>query len=103
VFLAREGSDLAVGAIVLALLGGSLTSYVRARAESLGIECTVGWVSRTERVFIMGLLLVVHLPELMAYVLALATGFTALQRILHVRQALAHGTADAALERSRQR
>jgi CDP-diacylglycerol--glycerol-3-phosphate 3-phosphatidyltransferase len=103
VFLARQGSDLAVGAIVLALLGGSLTSYVRARAESLGIECTVGWISRTERVFIMGMLLVVHLPELMAYVLALATCFTALQRILHVRQALAHGTADTALERSRQR
>jgi hypothetical protein len=39
----------------------------------------------------------------MAYVLALATCFTALQRILHVRQALAHGTADTALERSRQR
>ena len=101
--LARQGSDLAVGAIVLALLGGSLTSYVRARAESLGIECTVGWISRTERVFIMGVLLVVHLPEVMAYVLALATCFTALQRILHVRHALVHGTADAALERSRQR
>jgi hypothetical protein len=73
VFLARQGSDVAVGAIVLALLGGSLTSYVRARAESLGIECTVGWISRTERVFIMGVLLVVHLPTVMAYVLALAS------------------------------
>jgi len=103
VFLARQGSDVAVGAIVLALLGGSLTSYVRARAESLGIECTVGWISRTERVIIMGVLLVVHLPEVMAYVLALATCFTALQRILHVRHALVHGTAGAALERSRQR
>ena len=59
---------------------------MRARAESLGIECTVGWISRTERVFIMGMLLVVHLPEVMAYVLALATCFTALQRILHVRR-----------------
>jgi len=88
VFLARQGSDLAVGAIVVALLGGSLTSYVRARAETLGIECTVGWISRTERVFIMGILLVVHLPQLMAYVLALATCFTAAQRILHVRKAL---------------
>ena len=73
------------------LLLSTLTSYVRARAESLGIECTVGWISRTERVFIMGILLVVHLPELMAYVLALATCFTAGQRILHVRHALAHG------------
>jgi len=88
VFLARQGSDLAVGAIVIALLGGSLTSYVRARAEALGVECSVGWISRTERVCIMGTLLVVHLPELMAYVLALATCFTAGQRIIHVRKAL---------------
>jgi hypothetical protein len=51
----------------------------------------------------MGILLVVHLPELMAYVLALATCFTALQRILHVRNALMHATTDGALERSRQR
>lgn len=88
VYLARNGSEFAVGAIVIALLGGSLTSYVRARAEALGIECTVGWISRTERVFIMGILLVVHLPEVMAYVLACATCFTAGQRINHVRNAL---------------
>lgn len=88
IFLARQGSDFAVGAIVIALLGGNMTSYVRARAEALGIECTVGWISRTERVFIMGVLLVVHLPEVMAYVLAVATCFTAGQRILHVRRAL---------------
>jgi CDP-diacylglycerol--glycerol-3-phosphate 3-phosphatidyltransferase len=93
VYLAIEGRYLAVGATVIALLGGSLTSYVRARAEALGIACTVGWISRTERVFIMGILLVVHLPEVMAYVLAVATCFTAGQRILHVRSALlqAHG------------
>ncbi len=88
VFLARQGSDMAVGAVVVALLGGNLTSYVRARAEALGIECSVGWISRTERVIIMGILLVVHLPQVMAYTLALATCFTAGQRILHVRRAL---------------
>jgi hypothetical protein len=36
----------------------------------------------------MGILLVVHLPEVMAYTLAVATCFTAGQRILHVRAAL---------------
>jgi CDP-diacylglycerol---glycerol-3-phosphate 3-phosphatidyltransferase len=87
-YLAIDGRSFAVGAIVIALLGGNLTSYVRARAEALGISCTVGWISRTERVFIMGILLVVHLPEVMAYVLAVATCFTAGQRIVHVRAAL---------------
>jgi len=93
VYLAAADRYLAVGAIVIALLGGNLTSYVRARAEALGIACTVGWISRTERVFIMGILLVVHLPEVMAYVLAVATCFTAGQRIFHVRGALAQAHA----------
>ena len=88
IFLARAGNDLAVGAIVLALLGGSLTSYVRARAESLGVECTVGWFSRTERVFVMCILLVFDFAEAMAYALAVATCVTAGQRIWHVRTAL---------------
>ena len=96
IYLARQGSEFAVGAIVIALLGGSLTSYVRARAEALGIECTVGWISRTERVFIMGVLLVVHLPEVMAYVLAFATCFTAAQRIVHVRSVLAKAQSKSA-------
>jgi phosphatidylinositol phosphate synthase len=87
-YLAAAGSYLAVVAVVIALLGGSLTSYVRAKAESLGISCSVGWISRTERIFIMGVVLVFDQPELMAYLLAVATCFTAVQRILHVRAAL---------------
>jgi CDP-diacylglycerol---glycerol-3-phosphate 3-phosphatidyltransferase len=100
VYLARNGSDLAVGAIVVALLGGNLTSYVRALAEALNIECTVGWFSRTERVVIMGILLVVHLPELMAYVLAVASCFTAGQRIIHVRNALVNAARSASPSRN---
>jgi CDP-diacylglycerol--glycerol-3-phosphate 3-phosphatidyltransferase len=94
-YLAAAGRYLAVVAVVIALLGGSLTSYVRAKAEALGIACTVGWISRTERVFIMGIILVFDQPELMAYVLAVATCFTAAQRVVHVRAALLR---DAALK-----
>ena len=92
IFLAREGNDLAVGAIVLGLLGGSVTSYVRARAESLGIECTVGWFARTERMLLTCTLLIFHLPTLMAYLLAVATCITAWQRIWHVHAALGDST-----------
>jgi CDP-diacylglycerol--glycerol-3-phosphate 3-phosphatidyltransferase len=88
IYFAREGDDLAVGAVVIAVLGGNLTSYVRARAEALGIECTVGWFSRVERVSLMCILLVFHLPTVMIYLLAIATCATAAQRILHVRSAL---------------
>lgn len=41
---------------VLATLTGSLfTSYVRAKAESLGLECRDGWIQRPERLVLVGL------------------------------------------------
>ena len=36
--------------IILAIAGSLLTSYVRARAEGLGIECKVGLMQRPERI-----------------------------------------------------
>lgn len=44
----------AVEAIIafLALLGSLMVSYVRARAEGLGIECKIGFMQRPERVIV---------------------------------------------------
>lgn len=39
----------------LALIGSMMVSYTRARAEGLGIQCTVGFMQRPERVIIIGL------------------------------------------------
>lgn len=36
--------------IILAIAGSLLTSYVRARAEGLGIECKIGLMQRPERI-----------------------------------------------------
>ena len=41
--------------IIAALIGSFLTSYIRARAEGLGFECTVGLLTRPERVIIIAL------------------------------------------------
>jgi len=38
-----------------ALVGSFLTSYIRARAEGLGLECRVGMFTRAERVIVLGL------------------------------------------------
>lgn len=39
----------------LGLVGSMMVSYTRARAEGLGIQCTVGLMQRPERVVIIGL------------------------------------------------
>jgi CDP-diacylglycerol--glycerol-3-phosphate 3-phosphatidyltransferase len=64
-----------------ALLFSFLVSYVRARAEGLGISCSEGWFTRVERVIILALGLV---TGYVAIALALVAGlsiFTFLQRL----------------------
>lgn len=52
IYLFDEGSDLHLVAIA-ALFLGSLIPYIRAKAESLGIECSVGFAERPERLIIL--------------------------------------------------
>jgi CDP-diacylglycerol--glycerol-3-phosphate 3-phosphatidyltransferase len=49
--------DYLVGALItfVALIGSIMVSYVRARAEGLGIECKVGFMQRPERVVVTAL------------------------------------------------
>jgi CDP-diacylglycerol--glycerol-3-phosphate 3-phosphatidyltransferase len=77
---------------LLALTGSLMTSYARARAEGLGVDCKVGLLERPERLalLILGLLLAplriegVGALEVVLTVLAVLTYLTTLQRILHV-------------------
>lgn len=74
------GFALAIASLIL----GFLISYIRARAESLGFECTVGIVERSERVIIVavGLLFGVLVPALA--VLVALSFVTVVQRFVHV-------------------
>jgi CDP-diacylglycerol--glycerol-3-phosphate 3-phosphatidyltransferase/CDP-diacylglycerol--inositol 3-phosphatidyltransferase len=79
------------------LVAGSVTSYARARAESLGMTAKGGIAERADRLvatlFMVGLdgLLGTHImTEIVLWALALASTITVLQRIVMVRkQALA--------------
>lgn len=76
---------------VLALVGSLLTSYARARAESDGVKMeSVGFIERAERIAILLISSLVEiiwldLPALQVgiVVLAVASNFTVLQRILY--------------------
>ncbi|MBI4518873.1 MAG: CDP-alcohol phosphatidyltransferase family protein [Deltaproteobacteria bacterium] len=92
-------------AAMLALVGGVITSYTRARAEGLGATCYVGLLQRPERYVLLGLgsvfsSLVEQLAGhpanwqpnvLLTVVIVLLAGlsnFTAVQRALHVMRQL---------------
>ena len=56
---AREGSVSEVLVVGIALAGSQLVSYIRAKAEVAGLNCEVGIFTRSERVvlIVLGLLL----------------------------------------------
>lgn len=71
------------------LLGAFVTSYTKARAESLLPSCTVGLMERAERVLLLALGSLI--PPLLPWVLGIllvGTHATALQRIWFARKAL---------------
>jgi CDP-diacylglycerol--glycerol-3-phosphate 3-phosphatidyltransferase len=80
------GPDWMAPVILVALAGSLTTSYARARSESLGQDCKVGWVERPERVVILvlGLVLGREILGFAIFALAILSWFTVLQRILHV-------------------
>lgn len=73
--------------VFLALGGSMMVSYVRARAEGLGFECKVGIMQRPERIVYIGVSSLIHpyLLELVIWMIAILSNFTAIQRMYHVR------------------
>jgi CDP-diacylglycerol--glycerol-3-phosphate 3-phosphatidyltransferase len=86
-----EQSVIPVLLVSVTLVGSLLVSYIRARAETLGVECQVGLFTRGERVvvLILGLWLnqVFEYALLVALAVILVFSFvTVVQRLLHVWQ-----------------
>jgi CDP-diacylglycerol--glycerol-3-phosphate 3-phosphatidyltransferase len=84
-------TELAVGAVVLAVLASLMVSYTRARAEALGVECKVGIADRAVRVVVLSAGLVfgdLQAIEPAVYLLAAMAIVTVFQRIFHVRSEL---------------
>src|SRR5947209_12926231 len=96
-YFASRHDQIAVAAVVVAVLFSLMVSYTRARAEALGVACKVGLATRPVRVVILSVGLVFAKGaslgnfELLApavYVLAALTVLTTVHRIVHVRSQL---------------
>jgi CDP-diacylglycerol---glycerol-3-phosphate 3-phosphatidyltransferase len=91
---AGDGNDMTLCAVALYdLVAGSVTSYAKARAESLGMTCNVGIAERSERLIavlaltgLSGLLDVDVLRDIALWGLAAASTVTVVQRVVEVRR-----------------
>lgn len=87
-FYAMEQATTQVILIFATVIGSLLVSYVRARAEGLGLDAEVGIMRRTSRIMTLslGLILSPIEPALLVilWILAISTNLTALYRLFHV-------------------
>ncbi len=89
--LSRNNAWIVVLACVTTF-GSLLVSYARSRAETLGIDCKVGIMTRLERVVVTILMLVLNplypdVPILIGLgLMAVLTNVTVILRIVHVRR-----------------
>src|ERR1700704_4038346 len=102
-YFASRHNQVAVAAVVVAVLASLMVSYTRARAEALGVACKVGLATRPVRVVILSIGLVFakgaglghfELLEPAVYVLAALSVITVVQRVWHVRGELASAAGD---------
>jgi CDP-diacylglycerol--glycerol-3-phosphate 3-phosphatidyltransferase len=107
VYFVREGPEWGPIVAVLVFMGSAqMVSYVRARAEALGVDCKVGFMSRPERLVGLGIGFLFSWWQpggtsflvWMLYLLAVITVITVVHRELHVLHKLRAMDQPAALE-----
>jgi CDP-diacylglycerol---glycerol-3-phosphate 3-phosphatidyltransferase len=86
IYLARKDDPLSY-VLLVSIVSGFLVSYIRAKAESLQIECKGGFAERTERLVILLTAIgftglgVSYILAIGVWTLAFASVFTVLQRM----------------------
>jgi CDP-diacylglycerol--glycerol-3-phosphate 3-phosphatidyltransferase len=84
VLYTSQGSTTETMLVYAVIVGSLMVSYARARAEGLGLDCSVGWLQRPERILLLGLGLIVNQVVPVLWLLAVFTNVTTVQRIWHV-------------------
>jgi CDP-diacylglycerol--glycerol-3-phosphate 3-phosphatidyltransferase len=79
----------------VAAFGSFMTSYARARAESLIPKCTVGLLERPERIVLIVIGALANRMTAVLWIVAILSNLTALQRIVYTYVELKRGWARA--------
>lgn len=82
----REWNQQAVILIFAAAAGSVLVSYIRARGQSLGWDTKKGILTRMERHLVLAPALILNIPIVGLWIIAVLANITALQRIIDVRR-----------------
>ena len=82
----QQGEWLLAILTYVAAAGSVLVSYTRSRAQSLGYDTKVGILTRFERYIVLAPALVLKIPWVAIWIIAVLANITAIQRIIDVRR-----------------
>ena len=85
-YYANESANQELILVGAALFGSVMTSYVRARAEALGLKCEIGFFTRPERIVLLAIGLIFNQMSVILWIIAVLANLTAWQRLLHIWQ-----------------
>jgi len=83
-YYANQGSHQELVLVGAGLVGSMMTSYVRARAEGLGLTCEVGIFTRPERVIVLAIGLIFNQMLVVLWIIAVLSNLIAWQRLFYV-------------------
>ena len=86
IYYVQQGNWTAALVTYVAAGGSILVSYVRARASSLGYDTKVGILTRMERYLVLAPTLVLNIPLVGLWIIAILANITVFQRILDIRR-----------------
>lgn len=85
-YFLQKGDAIPILGVYLAASGSVLVSYIRARAASLGMDTKVGFLGRFERYLVLAPSLILSIPMVGVWIIAVLANITAIQRIIDVRR-----------------
>jgi CDP-diacylglycerol--glycerol-3-phosphate 3-phosphatidyltransferase len=84
IYYLRKGDPNLVILTSIVSIGTILIPYIRAKAESLHVPCSIGLMERAERIILLSLGTLFQWMVPVLWILAILTHFTVLQRIYYV-------------------
>jgi CDP-diacylglycerol--glycerol-3-phosphate 3-phosphatidyltransferase len=84
VYYAGIGGRWEIPLLLVVTVGSLMVSYTRARAEAVGVDCTVGFMTRVPRVALMIVAMILDQVLIALIILAVTTLFTSFHRMFHV-------------------
>jgi len=86
-FFIKEHATLTSIVLAMGLVGTMMVSYIRARAEGLGFQCSTGLMQRPERIILLafGAITTKSILIMSIWIVAVLSNVTAIQRLFYIR------------------